>query len=494
MEDYKIYSGTSMARFAPRRRVVMGIIAGLILFLPIWRFEVLQETIPPSIQASVDRFNFMKNKSPQIRNNIAIASSFGFHFDVYLAVAWTLQRVMRQGSVQLYTPTPYYFDFQTIIDKYDLYRGSVKDYEDLSKDIMDNSVNGGFDLVILGTCEIDMRNWNNDLLKAWDARDAQHKFQLVCIVHNALDDGWHGYISEWSRRNAIRVLTISEHVARSFRSKFQNNARSADPALKLAALEYIPVDFHIPILDLQHFPELSPTRMLSNAVIQGSFDSNRRDYTRIFSELNASLHANPEVWGYLPFGNGPSFIQNKRSNDPAFKLHLVGSGWITVPDELKNLIVFHTNLNYTDFYEVMGGMDICIPAFLSEDDINFKYQASSSIAMCMESNVPILALEQLRNAYTHVDDDRITITRPAIMSEIEAVKALRTGDATEFLAETGPISNFAALSLGSHPKVLHAVKKLVKGGWVRSKRNFEICKRETWKRNEEVIYRLLRDL
>lgn len=225
MDDYKIYTGARLARFTPRRRVAIGIFAGLILFLPIWRFEFLQGVLQPSIQASVDRFSFMHDP-PQIHKNIAIASSFGYHFDVYLAAAWTLRRVMQQGNVQLYTPTPYYFDFQRIIDGYDLYSGSVKDYEDLTLDIMDNSGEGGIDLVILGTCEIEcvkcpsynlcltlfdsMRHWNNDLLKAWDARDAHHKFQLVCIVHNALDDIWHSYIPEWSRRNAIRVLTISE--------------------------------------------------------------------------------------------------------------------------------------------------------------------------------------------------------------------------------------------------------------------------------------------
>lgn len=80
------------------------------------------------------------------------------------------------------------------------------------------------------------------------------------------------------------------------------------------------------------------------------------------------------------------------------------------------------------------------------------------------------------------------------MSEIEAVKALRTGDATTFLATTGPGSDFAPASLGSHPRVRHAVQKLLEEGWVRSKRNFDICKKETWKRNEEVILRLLRDL
>ena len=55
-----------------------------------------------------------------------------------------------------------------------------------------------------------MRHWNEELLVAWDARDAAHKFEIVCIVHNADDRSWQSAIPEWSRRNAIRLLPISE--------------------------------------------------------------------------------------------------------------------------------------------------------------------------------------------------------------------------------------------------------------------------------------------
>lgn len=100
-------------------------------------------------------------------------------------------------------------------------------------------------------------------------------------------------------------------------------------------------------------------------------------------------------------------------------------------------------------------------------------------------------MQQLRDAYTHVDDDRITITRPAVMSEVEALKALRTGDATGFLANKGPTSGVAPISLNSHPRVRHAVANLIEGGWIRSKRNFELRKKETWRKNEEAVSRII---
>jgi hypothetical protein len=54
-----------------------------------------------------------------------------------------------------------------------------------------------------------MPYWNEELLAAWEARDVAHKFQIVCIAHNTADLRWQSTISEWSRRNAIRLLPVA---------------------------------------------------------------------------------------------------------------------------------------------------------------------------------------------------------------------------------------------------------------------------------------------
>jgi hypothetical protein len=161
-----------------------------------------------------------------------VASAFGAHFDVYLTVAWTLKRIMvkERESLQVYAPTPFLFNFQEVVDRYGLYKGEIKDPNDLLGDIKSGGHDGGIDLMILGTCEVEyilssshyaytsqlflmshsMPYWNEELLVAWDARDAAHKFEIVCIVHNADDVRWQSAIPAWSRRNAIRLLPISE--------------------------------------------------------------------------------------------------------------------------------------------------------------------------------------------------------------------------------------------------------------------------------------------
>jgi hypothetical protein len=86
-----------------------------------------------------------------------VASTFGFHHDVYMSLVWTLERVMGQngGTVQVYAPVPFGYDFQTIIDTLRLYQGEVKHPDTLVADLNSNRGLGGIDTVVLGTCEVE---------------------------------------------------------------------------------------------------------------------------------------------------------------------------------------------------------------------------------------------------------------------------------------------------------------------------------------------------
>lgn len=97
----------------------------------------------------------------------------------------------------------------------------------------------------------------------------------------------------------------------------------------------------------------------------------------------------------------------------------------------------------------------------------------------------------MREAYTHIDDDKITITRPAAMSEVQAIRALRTRDSSVFLSSDPTNSG---IRLGDHRKIREAVEEMMKKGWVRTREGFEDCKRRTWEKNEIVMMRILRDL
>jgi hypothetical protein len=426
-----------------------------------------------------------------VHSNIAVASNFGYHFDVYLPLVWSIQRALKgRGHVQVYASTPFGFNFQNVSQELGLYHGHVREPKDLINDIR-SSPEGGIDMVVLGTCEIDIGIWQNELLAAWDARDEDHKFKVVCIVHHAGDDGWHHHIGSWARRNTIRLLPIAEHVGNAFRQIFEVLSISSESvASRTAGFEHIPIDVHVPILDLPRLPEMYEPRVLSNAVIQGSFSFSRRAYSEIFQELIQCLHDDPRAWGYLPLNDGPSFVADPGSLDPPFKLHLVGSGLMDLPPELKNIIIFHVQLNYEQYYDVMARMDVCVPAFGPSSDY-YALQASSTVAMCMETNVPILSTQRMRTAYKYIDDDRVTIRYPAVMTEMDAIRALRTGNASQFLA-SDPSSS--GRTMGSNSAVRSAVEQMMREQWIRPRTGFQDFKQGVWAANDLVVKKLLADI
>lgn len=72
-------------------------------------------------------------------------------------------------------------------------------------------------------------------------------------------------------------------MKRAFLYHFDLWADSA--ATHRVGFEYIPVHVHIPVLPLKLPPKPAKNEMLTNAVIQGSFDPNRRDFEGVFKDL-----------------------------------------------------------------------------------------------------------------------------------------------------------------------------------------------------------------
>lgn len=48
------------------------------------------------------------------------------------------------------------------------------------------------------------------MLEIWDARPVDQKFTIVCIVHNAGPNFWYPVLPDWSKRGAIRFLSIAD--------------------------------------------------------------------------------------------------------------------------------------------------------------------------------------------------------------------------------------------------------------------------------------------
>ncbi|KAH9942981.1 uncharacterized protein BXZ73DRAFT_87432 [Epithele typhae] len=391
-----------------------------------------------------------------------------------------------RGTISLFVPEPFQLRFDEIVDELELWRHrGVRQLPEALVDYVNSETGeGGVDLIILGTCEVDLNYYQEGLVDAWERRDAEHKFKLVCIVHNAADVGWQRHIEHWSRRDAIRLLPIADHVAKSFRDKYARLADSSDPHEYTAGFEDIPIDVHVPLHDAArlNLPRRPFPRTLSRAVIQGTIDPSRRQYDRIFADLVDSIREDPQAWGYEPTPDASgAYLPDTRGPEEPFQLLLVGAGDIPIPPALTHVVSIHHDVPYRDFYALVAAADIVVPAFA--DLGYYDAQASSTVALAGALAVPLLATARLRRAYGYVDDARATVARPAGLPEVLALRALRTG-VVRFGAGPGP---------DVPPRTRAGAAAMVRGGWARSAGEWAAWQAEVWARNRAVVVRVLED-
>lgn len=210
-------------------------------------------------------------------------------------------------------------------------------------------------------------------------------------------------------------------MSRSLEGLLSEYAASRDPIFRSAGFEHVRSDFHVPVLNISTPDKIYPRR-LSNAVIQGTFDQSLRDFSPIFKDLAKSLSGegssifyeqtlnflldDPHLWGYRTSHDSPSLVEDEDLSDP-FKLHLVGHGGdLGIPQELENVIVYHRDLDYREFYDTMASMDICLPAF-NPDYGYYTATASSTVVMCSQVNVrvPSQLLRLINWLNVHADTD-----------------------------------------------------------------------------------------
>lgn len=82
----------------------------------------------------------------------------------------------------------------------------------------------------------------------------------------------------------------------------------------------------------------------------------------------------------------------------------------------------------------------------------------------------------MRATYRYASDDRVVITRPQHLREMDAIRALRVADGLE--RDLASISDLD-------------VRRMVEGGWRRSNEQFRAYKKEVWRRNEDTARRIL---
>lgn len=161
-------------------------------------------------------------------------------------------------------------------------------------------------------------------------------------------------------------------------------------------------------------------------MIQGNIEQGRRDYHKVFRSLNASMNADPGLWGYKIGANG---VFEADAAQP-FELHLVGQrnpkAPLEIPAALQNVVAIDEKLSYPDYYRLIADADLLIPAFASRGTL--EDTASSTIAAAIITRTPVLVSERHTASYTYIKGPA-AIFRKVSEGAIPALERLRrTGD------------------------------------------------------------------
>ncbi|KAG8899208.1 hypothetical protein FRC00_001759 [Tulasnella sp. 408] len=441
---------------------------------------------------------------PSRRRHVAIATAFPYHAEVYGALAWAFNRYFHSekqagpNSVRIYAEDT---EFVSLIMKLGLLPGSIMHpagAEGLIADVRSTILfpddpGAMIDVVALGTCEFDLWGLGADLLQAWDERPIDKKFMLVCGTHNGKDAVWQPKnLAEWSKRGALRLLTISDHVSRHFKTRLEEWSDSKDPDQRLSFFEYVKVDAFYPVSDFTNFPlpdKSGGPKVPCTGLLQGGFEKSRRDYDRIFFDLVRLLREDPTGWGYRWSDAERKYLPDASAPNPPFVLHLLG--WsrqlLEIPQELERVVVKDVDLS----------MDIVIPGF-SPDGGYLTRQASSTIHTALENRIPILVTRAILEAYPHVPGVP-SIVRPASLSEMEAIGLLRGANINAenpsiYFKDLGYLATSGKHNCVGPAEFCEDVRAMLQQGWKRTQTQWNQHLESVWKRNEITIGRILRDI
>lgn len=250
------------------------------------------------------------------------------------------------------------------------------------------------DVVLSVTCEHDSKE-HSKVFDEWLAQGVS----LVCVVHHAdrwfaeSDYGHYKRLAPWIEKKQVTFVTLSDHVDQHLRTDAAATW-APEHREKLRAKVFVPV-FRAPTR-----PHKSPMQVLG-LNLQGDFDPKRRDYKTLFSQLTKIVDTMSSV-----------------------KLYLVGHGNPPeVPEQIKSRVEFKSDLSFTDFYGHMSEGLAILPAFASND--YYSEKASSSVPASIIAGVPLVAAQQLLDAYTYLSESEVWFAQEG-ETDIDAIHRLVT--------------------------------------------------------------------
>lgn len=249
-------------------------------------------------------------------------------------------------------------------------------------------------IILSLTCELDAMEMDREFTKLAELGQTY----LFCVIHHA--DRWvknksQRIVQQWVERGLVDFVTLSKHT-QVFLEKELKKWELPEGSAKPSVRHMVPV---FPV-DLSE-SKVQPKEDELSFALQGNYDSGRRDYNKIFNHLD----------GFLKNSTAADVDITDHSAHPDIQLHLLGHGHKPeVPKELEPHVKFDEGLGYLDFYGMISRMFALLPGFANDEYYDRK--ASSTVPAALIAGTPLVATQQLLDAYTYVPEEAVWLQGP----------------------------------------------------------------------------------
>ncbi|BFZ62482.1 hypothetical protein YB2330_003576 [Saitoella coloradoensis] len=315
--------------------------------------------------------------------NVALLESTSAHDEVIAAFVYPMMQI--PGVDFKHYLKAQRFDIGEVYNTFPMHKSSKLSIHPIEE--VTELVDAQVDLVILATCEVDIK-WQDETLKR--LLEESPSTQLVCILHHA--DKWdkdsylQPYTKPWIESDRVTMLVLSPHVKTHLEV---NLVPKWTGYTKEPRIEVFPPVF--PFTKSASDGGAHVQQKEAAFTLQGDFSSKRRDYGGVLSTLGALIHS-------------PKLAEE----DEKLTLHLLGQGKPpTIPDNVVDNVKIDQKLNYTDFYSILSDSFAVLTAF--GEETYFSEKASSSVPASIISGCPLIADQRTLETYRYLDDDMVWI-------------------------------------------------------------------------------------
>jgi hypothetical protein len=347
-----------------------------------------------------------ENERPS--KKVAVLNYAGAHDEVVVSIIYTLGQIP-EYDVDVFFTTPRY-GIEKIMSPF--YSKPLQDPYSFGSHYEPSTYP---DVLIMASCD------GSDIYYVGGAVEtmvaAKPDMKVMCIVHNpqTLQDV-HFRISPLAEKGVLTMVGLSPHVADYLKDhKLPDLAKEFNPSFA-----NIPTTVFVPTFDYR-LPKSCSTSgstemneaCKSNFVVQGIFESGRRDYGSLFDHLLNKVAADQEDW-------------------KDFHLLLLGQGSpFDLQEPLSSHVSTYNDLPYLEYYDKIHHSLALLPAFAS--DSYLLYKASSSVGAALLTGVPLIADQALLDSYRHLSKDGVYFQNDGehFIDTVERIRKLSVMDMNE---------------------------------------------------------------